>query len=157
MLMCPGCERPNGKAARFCLYCGYRFQADPAPAAGLPVPPAQKAHERLVCDNCSAPLHDLPNRPTLRCDYCGSTYSRANGGAPNIVIIQKEYNAGGFETGTSPGDVAGAVIDELLSNAGRSSYRDRGGDLFAFGRGGCAIALALLPLHLILKLLFHRR
>lgn len=161
MLMCPGCERPNGKAARFCLYCGYRFHVEPAADAGSSsgVIPMQRAREKLVCDNCSAPLHDLPNRPRLHCDYCGSTYSRPGGSAPNVVIIQNDSSPGAFETGSSPGDVAGAVIDELLSNSGRRGwgYRERGGDLFRFGTSGCVVALALLPVHLIFDLLFRRR
>ena len=155
MLMCPGCERPNGRAARFCLYCGYRFQAETG--NGHAQPPAQKARERLVCDNCSAPLHDLPNRPQMHCDYCGSTYSRPSGGAPNVVIIQNDPGPGVFESGSTPGDVAGAVIDELLSNSGRRGFRDRGGEIFSFGKAGCVVALALLPVHLILDLLTRRR
>src|SRR5512146_3075914 len=101
MLTCPGCERPNGKAARFCLYCGYRFHTDPVNAGwGHEAPRVPEVRERLSCDNCAAPLEEALHG-TQRCDYCGTRYGRSSTGGAPVIIINSSESSGGFESGPS--------------------------------------------------------
>src|SRR5258705_11076337 len=118
MIVCPGCERPNGLAARFCLYCGYRFKADPA-HEGAPAPVEHKLAERMVCDGCSAPLSENRREMSFRCDYCGARYQNHNGGTP-VIIYQPEPEPGAFESASDAAVIAGSLLDGV-SAGGRGS------------------------------------
>ncbi len=156
MIVCPGCERPNGQAARFCLYCGYRFHA--AAAAGTherEAPRHADVREAQVCDHCAGPLHDRPGELRMRCEYCGTLYRMpGHGNSPVVIIQQGEPSPGVFESAPDANAVLGEVVDTLFNNGRRSR---RGGDweLFRFGQNGCALALLFLPIRILARIFFR--
>ncbi len=155
MLVCPGCERPNGLAARFCLYCGFRFKADPAPDGSFRAEPEEKLAERMVCDGCSAPLTENRREQSFRCIYCGTLY-RNRHGAPPVVIFQSESDSGNFESHSDAAEIVGSILGGVL-DGGRRSRRGWGWSWNRGGDGGCMMALLMIPFHAIARALFRSR
>lgn len=151
MIVCPGCERPNGLAARFCLYCGYRFRADPAPNGSPHAEPEHKLAERMVCDGCSAPLSENQRDQSFHCKYCGTLY-RNHGGGPPVVIFQPESDSGDFETHSDAGVIAESILEGVFSGTSRRARWGWGG-----GDNGCLLALLLIPVRIVTRAIFRSR
>ena len=158
MIVCPGCERPNGLAARLCLYCGYRFRADPSLEGTPHGEPEHKLAERMVCDGCSAPLTENRREQSFRCNYCGTLYHTRNG-VSQLVIYQPD-SEGDFETHSDAGVIAESILEGVLGNSSRRSWSrtirwGSGGD------SGCLVALLFFPVlaaaRTIARVLFRSR
>ena len=152
MIVCPGCERPNGLASRFCLYCGFRFKADPAHDGSHPAEPEHKLAERMVCDGCSAPLSENRREQSFRCHYCGTLY-HSRDGRPPVVIYQPAGDSGDFETHSDAGVIASSILEGVLGGGSRRGRWSWGGGEDA----GCLLALLFIPLRVISRIIFRSR
>ncbi|MEM3956944.1 MAG: zinc-ribbon domain-containing protein [Thermoproteota archaeon] len=71
-LYCPKCGAQLPDDAIFCMKCGVRISASPAPQAPLTPVIASLEAKSLTCPHCGAPITPKFGEMIISCEYCGT-------------------------------------------------------------------------------------